>query len=76
MGVPFTAPAGSFEPRAAFIFDGIGPNELIGDFPSLAVEYGAAGDEIDRLDYSLGSPAHALVLATAIGFSESPSSSM
>jgi hypothetical protein len=28
---------------------------------------GAAGDEIDRLDLQLGSPAHALLLATSAG---------
>ena len=32
---------------------------------------GAAGLEIDRADVSLGTPSHALVLATARGFSDS-----
>ena len=31
---------------------------------------GAAGDELDRFDYALGTPAHALLLATASGFSQ------
>jgi N,N-dimethylformamidase len=44
-------------------------DELIGNFPSLVHEYGAASDEVDRLDYALGSPPHALVVATATGFS-------
>jgi N,N-dimethylformamidase len=55
----------SFDPRAAFIFDGIGDEEIIGDF-GFALG-GAAGDEIDRYDRRLGSPAHALVLATSAG---------
>lgn len=55
----------SFDPRAAFIFDGIGDDEIIGDFGF--VLGGAAGDEIDRLDRRLGSPTHALLLATSAG---------
>ncbi|MEO8394549.1 MAG: LamG domain-containing protein [Chloroflexota bacterium] len=63
----FERQPGSFDPRAAFIFEGIGANETIGNFGS--VLGGAAGDEIDRLDYSLGTPPHALLLATATGHS-------
>ncbi|MBX3569621.1 MAG: N,N-dimethylformamidase [Rhizobiaceae bacterium] len=50
----------SADPRAAFIFDGVG-DEIIGDF-GLAGG-GAAGQEIDRYDRALGSPPHALVVA-------------
>ena len=57
--------------RASFIFDGIGRDELIGDFPSLVMGTGAAGFELDRFDHALGSPAHSLKLATASGFSDS-----
>ena len=59
--------ADSFDKRAEFIFEGIAANETIGAFGSILG--GAAGDEIDRLDYSLGSPPHALLLATATGYS-------
>ena len=69
-GVPYRRQPGSFDPRVAFIFDGISSDELIGDFPSLIHEYGAASDEIDRLDYALGSPPHALVVATTTGFND------
>jgi N,N-dimethylformamidase len=55
--------AASRDPRAAFIFEGIGDDEIIGDFGF--VLDGAAGDEIDRFDLRLGSPPHALVLATS-----------
>ena len=68
-GRPFLRQPASFDPEAAFIFNSIGRNEKIGDFPSLVNEYGAAGDELDRLDYALGTPPNALVVATATGFS-------
>ena len=59
---------GSFDARAAFIFDGIGDDEKIGDFG--LVGGGAAGLELDRCDYALGSPPHTLVLASSVGHSE------
>jgi N,N-dimethylformamidase len=34
-------------------------------------QHGAASDEIDRFDLGLGSPPHALVVATASGFDDS-----
>ena len=56
---------GSFDPRAAFIFEGVGGDEIIGDFG--LVMNGCAGDELDRADHNLGTPSHALVLATSAG---------
>ncbi|MDB5075549.1 MAG: subunit beta of N,N-dimethylformamidase [Chloroflexi bacterium] len=56
---------GSFDERAAFIFEGIGADEIIGDFGMLMG--GAAGDELDRADVVLGTPPHALVLASSFG---------
>lgn len=53
----------SFDPRAAFIFEGIGDNELIGDFGYHGG--GVAGNEIDCADRRLGTPPHALVLASS-----------
>jgi N,N-dimethylformamidase len=67
--LPYRRQPGSFDPRAAFIFEGIGPDELIGD--SGLVMGGAAGFELDRADEALGTPPHALVVATASGFSDS-----
>jgi N,N-dimethylformamidase len=58
---------GARDPRAAFIFEGVGEDELIGDYPSLMLNRGAAGDEIDRFDVALGTPRHALLLATSAG---------
>jgi N,N-dimethylformamidase len=67
---PYRRQQDSSDPRVAFIFEGIGPDALIGDFESLGLGVGAAGDELDRLDQALGTPAHALLLATATGFSD------
>jgi N,N-dimethylformamidase len=55
----------SFDPRAAFIFEGIGPEEKIGNF-GLAGG-GAAGLELDIVDRALGSPPHTLRLAASEG---------
>ena len=67
---PYKRQPGSFDERASFVFEGVGTDELVGDFPSLVQESGAAGFELDRLDFELGTPAHTLLLATATGFSD------
>ena len=54
--------------RVEWIFDGIDDSD-IGACPSLVNGYGAAAYEIDRADTTHGTPMHALVLATASGFS-------
>jgi N,N-dimethylformamidase len=61
---------GSFDPRAEWIFEGIGRDELIGTHPSLVLEVGAAGSELDRADFALGTPPHTLVLASSSGHSD------
>jgi N,N-dimethylformamidase len=48
------------DPRAAWIFEGIG-HEIIGDFGLSGG--GAAGFELDRADFRLGTPPNALILA-------------
>ena len=55
------------DPRAAFILEGVGSDEVIGDF-GLAGG-GAAGYEIDRYDLALGTPPNALLLATSLDHS-------
>ena len=62
---PYRRLPASFDRRAAFIFEGIGPDEVIGDFGLMGD--GAAGIEIDRADAGLGTPPHALVLASSVG---------
>ncbi|WP_374442296.1 N,N-dimethylformamidase beta subunit family domain-containing protein [Stella sp.] len=63
----------SHDPRAAFIFEGIGADERIGDFGLR--NGGAAGLEIDRAEPTLGSPPSLLRVATAdrIGYGGLPS---
>jgi N,N-dimethylformamidase len=58
----------SFDPRASFVFAGVG-DETIGDFGLNGG--GAAGVEIDRADPLLGTPDATLVLATADRFPDS-----
>ncbi|MFT5134543.1 MAG: N,N-dimethylformamidase [Gammaproteobacteria bacterium] len=67
---PYRRQAASYDPRAAFIFEGI-EEEVIGDFESLVMRHGAAGFELDRFDHALGTPAHALLLASSFGHSDS-----
>ncbi len=57
------APA-SYTSRAAWIFDGV-EGDTIG---TSGLGGGAAGQEIDRYDPALGSPPHAVVLASATDF--------
>ena len=57
----------SYRPEAQWIFEGVTGRRL-GDFG--LVGGGAAGMELDCYDPSLGSPSHALVLATSHGHSE------
>jgi N,N-dimethylformamidase len=57
----------SFDARAAFIFEGIADDEVIGDFGYLGG--GASGGEIDAADPLLGTPAHTLVVASSVGHS-------
>ncbi len=58
----------SFDSRAAFIFEGIEDDELIGDFGTMLG--GAAGVELDGVHRKLGTPPHALVVARSEGHSQ------
>ncbi|HWU65265.1 MAG TPA: N,N-dimethylformamidase beta subunit family domain-containing protein [Ensifer sp.] len=62
-GASYRRLPGSFEPHTRFIFEGVGDDEIIGNF-GLRLG-GAAGLEIDRADFTLGSPPDMVVLATA-----------
>jgi N,N-dimethylformamidase len=63
-GSAYAKKAAAADPRAAFVFEGV-ESDVFGEHGRLG---GAAGEEIDRFDPLLGSPAHALVLATANRF--------
>ncbi len=55
---------GSEDPRARWILEGI-DDETLGDFGLCGG--GAAGFELDRADRRLGTPEHALIVATSVG---------
>ena len=59
----------SFDPRVKFIFEGIGEDELIGDFGLIA--NGAAGIELDSYSRHYGTPPHALKLAMSENHTDS-----
>jgi N,N-dimethylformamidase len=67
VAIPYHRLPASHDPRCAFIFDGVG-DQPIGDMG--AGFGGAAGQEIDHYDARLGSPPHALVVATADQFTD------
>ncbi|MFT4583744.1 MAG: N,N-dimethylformamidase [Gammaproteobacteria bacterium] len=54
--------------RLAWIMEGIDCDEVIGDFG--LVNNGAAGLEIDRIDYALGTPPNTMLLACSFGHNE------
>ena len=56
------------DPAYSDLFAGLQSGDAIGAFPSAGLGYGAAGDEIDRVDPKQGSPAQTKILATANGF--------
>lgn len=56
---------GADDPRAAFIFEGV-DDEIIGDFGNHFG--GAAGEEVDCIDESLGTPQNTLLLARSDAF--------
>ncbi len=62
---PYRRTEASHDPRAAFIFEGIGDDEIIGDFDR--PDGGVSGIEMDASDHSLGTPLHTLVVARAFG---------
>jgi len=68
---PYYRQKDSYDKRAAFIFKGIEKDELIGNFESLVLDFGAAGFELDRMDKKLGTPNHTLLLASSKHHSES-----
>ena len=56
------------DPRVAWIFDGVGSDEVIGDFG--LVNGGAAGLEMDLIDPAIGTPPNVMLLASSHGHSE------
>ncbi|HEX3346652.1 MAG TPA: N,N-dimethylformamidase beta subunit family domain-containing protein [Acetobacteraceae bacterium] len=63
---PYRRTAASHDPRVAFMFEGV-TEEILGDFGLM--QDGAAGMEIDCVDHALGTPPHALVVASSFDHS-------
>ena len=63
-GSPYRRRPAAADPRAAWIFAGV-DDEVLGDFGLSGG--GAAGYELDRADRRLGTPGHALVVASSEG---------
>ena len=55
-------------PECAWIFQGVGEDEVIGDFGLIGD--GAAGLEIDRTDFDLGTPPNTFILAISEGHTD------
>ncbi|MGD8829463.1 MAG: hypothetical protein PVF57_02560 [Pseudomonadales bacterium] len=62
-GTYYRLQPGALDERAEFIMSGVLESDVIGDFGTQGG--GAAGEEIDRFDESLGSPPHALRIASS-----------
>jgi N,N-dimethylformamidase len=65
---PFERLSDSFAPEVSWMFNGIGRDELIGDF-GLGLG-GASGLEMDRYDLALGTPPHTRLLCASFGHSD------
>lgn len=62
-GTYYRLQPGALDPRVDFIMQGVEDSEVVGNYGTQGG--GAAGEEIDRLDAALGSPPHAVCLASS-----------
>ena len=69
-GAAYRRTPASYESPCAFVFEGVS-GDVFGAGQSLTLNFGAAGVEVDSADADLGTPAHAVVLASSVGFSDS-----
>jgi N,N-dimethylformamidase len=68
---PFDRSAASHSPAGAWVFEGVSKETGIGaDMPTLQSPGGPMGEEVDRVDYVLGTPANAIVLGTSQRFGD------
>jgi N,N-dimethylformamidase len=69
-GAAYRRTPASYESPCAFVFEGVS-GDVFGAGQSLTLNFGPAGVEVDSADPDLGTPAHAVVLASSVGFSDS-----
>jgi N,N-dimethylformamidase len=68
---PFDRTEASRTPAGAWVFEGVSTETGIGgDMPTLQSPGGPMGEEVDRVDYVLGTPANAVVLGTSQRFGD------
>lgn len=68
---PFDRTEASYAPSVSWIFDGVTKKTGIGsDLPSLQSPGGPMGEEVDRADYALGTPANAVVVGRSQPFDD------
>jgi N,N-dimethylformamidase len=65
---PFDRTPGSDSAAGAWVFEGVSKRNGIGDLPSLQSPGGPMGEEVDRVDYALGTPANTVVLGKSQPF--------
>ncbi len=68
-GTGYRRSEASFRPEWEWVFRGV-PDEIIGAGRSLVLGHGAAGFEVDRTDPRLGTPAHTVILASSLPFTD------
>ncbi|GII60419.1 large subunit of N,N-dimethylformamidase [Sphaerisporangium krabiense] len=68
---PFDRTEASYSEAGAWVFEGVTKKVGIGgDLPSLQSQGGPMGEEVDRVDYSLGTPANTILLGRSQPFGE------
>jgi N,N-dimethylformamidase len=60
----------AFSARSRSLLEGVS-GDVFGAGQTLTLNFGAAGVEVDSADLYLGTPAHAVILASSVGFSDS-----
>ena len=69
--VPFDRSEASHTPAGEWVFEGVSKEAGIGgNMPTLQSPGGPMGEEVDRVDYVLGTPANAVVLGTSQRFGD------
>lgn len=70
-GSGYRRPTTALADRHQFVFEGLRPDEAVGEGPSLQLRWGAAGYEFDRAELELGTPARTVILGSSDRFNSS-----
>jgi N,N-dimethylformamidase len=69
-GRPYTIADGGKGEAGSWVFKDVDTSKPMGDFAGLQGPGGPGGEELDRVEYSLGTPASTIVLAVSSGFGD------